>query len=183
MMILAELLDRFSPGAIGWTVLGVLGFLGAYILVLLAIKVTRETFGKKPPMSSVLREIYGKLEELKQNIEKEMKLLVVDKDLDEYKEEQRLRCVGLEKQISDARHSFDERANSDLRRTLETLKEITDRGEKRDLLFSGFSRHLAKIEERTETHLRKLDQYDSKFDNLLRDVSAATARGVRSAQH
>jgi hypothetical protein len=108
--------------------------------------------------------------------------LVSTKSLEAYKEEQRLRCVGLEKQISDARHSFDERANTDLARTLQTFKEVFDRGEQRDKDVGRLRDTIARLQERTETHIRKLDQYDTKMDNLLREVSKAAARGVREAQ-
>jgi hypothetical protein len=101
---------------------------------------------------------------------------------DRYIEEQRLRCVGLEKQISDARHSFDERANTDLRRNEETFQKIFKIAESRDTEMGRIRDTISRLQERTETHLRKLDQYDTKLDTLLRDVSAAAARGVKSAQ-
>lgn len=102
--------------------------------------------------------------------------LVTTKTLDEYKEEQRLRDKGLEIQISDARHSFDARANSDLKRNLEMFTDVQRRGEQRDTAIAEMERTIARLQERTESHLRKLDSNDTKMDNLLAQVSAATAQ-------
>jgi hypothetical protein len=106
--------------------------------------------------------------------------LVTTTSLDNYKEEQRLRSVGLEKQISDARHSFDARANTDLVRYEKAFQEVFSRGELRDKMVTELRDTVARLQERTETHLRKLDQYDTKLDNLLRDVSRAAQAGVRA---
>jgi hypothetical protein len=121
-------------------------------------------FGRKPSLTEVLSG------------------LVDGKTFKDYKEEQRLRCVGLEKQISDARHSFDERANTDLARTLETFKEVFTRGEQRDRDMIKISGTINRLQERTEAHVRKLDAYDGKFDAMLVKVTEAAARGVRQAQ-
>jgi hypothetical protein len=183
MPLFADIWDHFTNNGIAVVVLGAIGLLTVYVLAVQAIKVTRETFGRQPPMASILREINRKLEEVQKKIAQDMKLLVPVAELTEYKEEVRLRCVGLEKQISDARHSFDERANSDLKRTLETFDQIVQRGERRDEIVTGLSRVVSRLQERTESHLRKFDQYDTKMDNLLTKVAEAAARGVRSARN
>jgi hypothetical protein len=88
----------------------------------------------------------------------------------------------LEKQISDARHSFDERANKDLVHVEKAFEKIYLLGEQRDRDMGKMRDSISKLTERTDSHIRKLDQYDGKMDNLLTKVSEAAARGVREAQ-
>src|SRR4051812_37230855 len=107
-------------------------------------------FGRKPSLTEVLSG------------------LVDGKTFGAYKEELRLRCLGLEKQISDARHSFDERANKDLVRVEQTFEKIFKLAETRDEAMGVMRDSISLLRERTETHLRKFDQYDTKFDNMLR---------------
>jgi len=164
MIFLAQSLDRFSPGAIGWTVIALVTALALAALVLVVLNQGRKFFGRQPTFNQIL------------------KTLLSVEDFQVYKEEQRLRNVGLEQQISAARHSFDERANSDLKRTLETFEVIFRRSGERDKTVATLRDTVSRLQERTETHLRKLDQYDTKLDNLLREVSRAAAAGVRSAQ-
>lgn len=121
-------------------------------------------FGRKPSLNEVLSG-----------------LVSVPKFKD-YQEEQRLRCVGLEKQISEARHAFDEVRMTDLKRTEETFTTIFRLAEARDQSMGKMRDSISRLTERTDNHIRKLDQYDTKLDNLLRDVSAAAARGVRQGQ-
>lgn len=146
----------FAANVLMWT--GVFTMFGSLALIV------KRLFGRQPSLNEILSG------------------LVSVAALNEYKEEQRLRAVGLEKQISDARHNFDERANTDLARTMETFKEVFERGEQRDRDVARLRDTISRLQERTETHLRKLDQYDTKLDNLLREVSKAAAAGVRSAQ-
>lgn len=148
-MIVAEILDRFEPGAIGWTVMGVVAALGIVVLVLTALNQAKKFFGRQPTFDEIIKT-----------------LLSVD-DFDIFKEEQRLRAVGLEKQISDARHSFDERANSDLKRNLETFEHMGKRNDDRDKAVAELRDSVSTLHERTATHVRSLDALFNKCDKLL----------------
>jgi hypothetical protein len=152
------------PGSVEPWLLNLFALIGVLTLLATFALVLKKLFGRQPSLTEILSG------------------LVSVKTLAEYKEEIRLRTVGLEKQISDARHSFDERANSDLVRIEKTFREIFRRGEERDRAVASLSREMATLTERTENHLRKLDQYDQKLDNLLRDVTRAAAAGVRQGQ-
>ncbi|HWM26588.1 MAG TPA: hypothetical protein VNP98_17355 [Chthoniobacterales bacterium] len=164
MIFLAQSLDRFTPGVIGWTAIGVFTVIAIAAVTFTALNQGKKWFGRQPTFDEII------------------KTLLSVEDFKIYKEEQRLRNVGLEEQISNARHTFDERVNSDLKRTLETFEVIFRRGGERDQIVAKLRDTVSRLQERTETHLRKLDQYDTKLDNLLREVSAAAARGVKSAQ-
>jgi DNA-binding protein H-NS len=144
--------------------LNLFAFIGIVTLLAGLALTLKKLFGRQPSISEILSG------------------LVSTKTLAEYREEQRLRCVGLEKQISDARHSFDEARMSDLRRNEESFSKIFQLAEQRDRDLGKMRDTISRLQERTETHLRKLDQYDTKLDNLLREVSAAASRGVRDAQ-
>src|SRR4051794_36396443 len=95
-------------------VLNVIAWLGVATIAATLALTLKKLFGRQPSLTEILSG------------------LVSVKTLDGYREEQRLRCMGLEKQISDARHSFDERANTDLVRHEEVFKEIFKRADQRD---------------------------------------------------
>lgn len=118
-----------------------------------------------PPAANVAQPFIVSLEEK----------FVSAENFADHKEEARLRAVGLEKQISDARHSFDERANTDLRRTLETFADVFKRIENNEKAIGAVDRIVGQMEERTQTHIRQLDANDTKMNTLLREVSAAAA--------
>lgn len=160
-------LAQFSvppPGSEWPFVLNVIAWLGVATIAATFALTLKKIFGRQPSLSEILSG------------------LVSVKTLAEFKEEQRLRDVGLEKQISEARHSFDEVRMSDLARNEDTFKTIFRLSEQRDQSIGKMRDSISRLTERTESHIRKLDQYDTKMDNLLRDVSAAAARGVKQAQ-
>lgn len=160
-------LAQFSSPAHGteWPfVLNVIAWLGVLTIAATFALTLKKLFGRQPSLGEVLSG------------------LVSVKTLDGYKEEQRLRCVGLEQQISAARHSFDERANKDLVRVEQTFEKIFKLGEARDRDMGKISATISRLQERTEAHVRKLDAYDGKFDTMLVKVTEAAARGVRQAQ-
>jgi hypothetical protein len=146
----------FAANVLMW--LGILTMIGSLALIV------RQLTRRQPSLNEILSG------------------LMTVKTFDGYKEEQRLRCVGLEKQISDARHSFDERSNTDLVRIEQTFGRIFKLGEQRDRDMGKFRDTISRLQERTETHIRKIDQFDGKLDNLLSKVSEAVARGERQAQ-
>jgi LPS O-antigen subunit length determinant protein (WzzB/FepE family) len=153
-----------AKGTIEPWLLNAFAWIGVITLIATLALTLKKLFGRQPSLSEILSG------------------LVTVKTLDGYKEEQRLRTLGLETQISAARHAFDARANSDLVRTQETFREIFGQIDQSDRMVGELSKDVSRLQERTETHLRKLDQYDTKLDNLLREVSRAAAAGVRSAQ-
>lgn len=174
IMILSAIAAFFGPPLAAFTapppgtewpfVLNAIAWLGVAAIAATFALTLKKLFGRTPPLDEILSGLVGV------------------KSFGEFKEEQRLRCVGLEKQISDARHSFDEVRMSDLKRTEETFARIFGLASDRDKELGKMRDTVSRLQERTETHLRKLDQYDTKLDNLLREVSAAAARGVREAQ-
>lgn len=145
-------------------VLNVIAWLGVLTIAATFALTLKKLFGRQPSLGEVLSG------------------LVSVKTLAEYKEEQRLRCVGIEKQVSEARHAFDERVNSDLVRVEKTFETIFRLAEARDRDMGKMRDSISRLTERTDTHIRKLDQYDGKMDNLLTKVAEAAARGVRDAQ-
>jgi uncharacterized FlaG/YvyC family protein len=155
-------------GSIEPWLLNLFAFIGVVTLLATLALTLKKLFGRQPSINEILSGLVS--------------VKAFDNWRDKHVEEQRLRCVGLEKQISDARHSFDERANSDLARTLETFKEIFNRGDQRDRDVRKISDTISRLQERTEAHVRKLDAYDQKFDAMLVKVTEAAARGVRQAQ-
>lgn len=163
MILLAEILDRFEPGAIGWTIMGLVAALAIVVLVLTAANQARRLFGRRPTLNEILN-----------------KLVSVD-DHDEYKEEMRLRCLGLEKQISDARHSFDERANSDLVEAGKQFETVFRLIGERDKMMSDQNHIMARLQERTETHVRKFDQLEGKLDTALQVLPQRGRREPRNS--
>jgi hypothetical protein len=139
-------------------------WLGVLLTAASLALVVKQLFRRQPSLSEILSG------------------LMTVKSFDGYKEEQRLRDVGLEKQISEARHSFDERANQDLVRVEKTFEKIFQIAEQRDRDMGKMRDSISRLTERTDSHIRKLDQYDGKMDNLLAKVTEAAARGVREAQ-
>lgn len=146
--MIAEILDRFEPSAIGWTVLGVVAFILIVAATFTALNQGRKFFARHPSLSEILKG------------------LATIRDLEEHKEEHRLRCVGLEKQISETRHSFDERANSDLVRMEKTFLSIFARSEERDRTISELSNTVSALHERSQSAIRHFDALFSKFDRL-----------------
>lgn len=126
-----------------------------FILILATLALTlKKLFGRQPSLSEVLSG------------------LVTVKTLDGYKEEQRLRCLGLEKQISDARHSFDEALKSDLVRSERIFAEIFQSiGTMRD--------SVSRLQERTETHIRQFDSLSQKLDRTIERLPHSGRRDPR----
>lgn len=147
--LIAEILDRFSPGAIGWTVLGLIAALSVAVLILTGINQARRLFGRQPSFAEII------------------KTLCSVEDFEDYKKEQHLRHRGLEEQISGARHDFDERANSDLVNSEKVFKDIFDRSEERDRTITILRDSVSALQERTTTHIRSLDALFQKCDRLL----------------
>jgi hypothetical protein len=159
-------LAQFSgpPHGTEWPfVLNVIAWLGVLTIAATLALTLKKLFGRQPSLSEVLSG------------------LVSTKTLAEYKEERRLREVGLEKQISEARHAFDARANSDLVRIEQTFERIFEAGEQRDREVRELAGLMARMQERTESHIRTLGQYDTKLDVLRREISE-TVGALRAAR-
>jgi TolA-binding protein len=124
---------------------------GLAVLTLLATLAlqAKKLFGRQPSLDSILSG------------------LVTVGVLEDFKGEQHRRARGLEEQISKLRHDVDAALNSSIVREGERGKEIQTM---RDIV--------ARLQERTETHIRKLDRYDDRFDRMLREWS--TLKGDRA---
>lgn len=81
--------------------------------------------------------------------------LVTVAGLDDYKKEQHLRNRGIEEQVGALRHEIKNEYNSASLRAEERRHEIA---QLRD--------QVSRLSERTETHVRKLDQMDGKIDRI-----------------
>jgi hypothetical protein len=145
------------PGTMEPWLLNALGWIGVITLLATLALTLKKLFGRQPSLTEILSG------------------LVTTKSLDGYKEEQRLRCVGLEKQISEARHQFDGVLNTDRVNTMKMFEDILHRATKRDAIMDDMRDAMSRLQERTEAHVRKLDANDMKMDTLLREVSAAAA--------
>ena len=73
-----------------------------------------------------------------------------------------IRCRGLEEQISKMRHDVDAALN-----TAFVAAEL------RGGVITMMRDQVSRLQERTETHIRKLDQYDLKLDTLIRELPRA----------
>lgn len=149
MMFLAQ---TFTPPPAGseWSwILNALAWLSVIALIATLALALKKLFGRDPSFNQTIAG------------------LATAAALEDYKKEQHLRNRGLEEQISKIRHDFDARANSDMvaieRRAQELFNQIkTEAAEAREL-----GRTVTRLEERTETHIRKLDQNDARLDGLL----------------
>lgn len=144
----------FAANVLMWV--GILTMLASFTLVM------KKLLGRAPSLNEILTG------------------LVTCASLEDYKKEQHLRHRGLEEQISALRHDTDARQNSDLVRTEKTLAEIFVRLGERERTFGEMRDQISRLAERTETHIRKLDQYDTKLDNLLKDVGRLASRSRNS---
>jgi hypothetical protein len=145
------------PGTMEPWLLNGLGWIGVVTLLATLALTLKKLFGRQPSLSEILSG------------------LVSTKTLAEYKEEVRLRTVGLEKQISDCRHAFDAALNTDRVNVAKMIDAVMERSVERDRVIASLSDSMSRLHERTESHVRKLDANDMKMDNLLREVSAAAA--------
>lgn len=138
MMILA--IFEAPPAGTEWPfVLNVIAWLGVMTIAATFILTLKKLFGRQPSLSSVLSG------------------LITVAVLKEFKEEQVRRDAGLEAQIAAVHDETDTAFNAAFAREGDRERDIR---EMRDIL--------SRLQERTETHIRKLDQYDSRFDRLLR---------------
>lgn len=140
----------FAANVLMWV--GILTMLASFALVM------KKLFGRHPSLNDVLSG------------------LVNCATLDDYKKEQHLRHRGLEEQISALRHDTDARQNTDLVRAEKTFAELFARLGERERQLGEMRDQISRLAERTETHIRKLDQYDTKLDNLLKDVGRVAAQ-------
>lgn len=135
----------FAANVLMWC--GILTMLASLALLL------KKLFGRAPSLTEVLSG------------------LVTTKALVDYKEDQRLRSVGLEKQISSIRHDLDKSLTESLQREETRAKAIQ---EMRD--------SVSRLQERTETHIRTLDRYDQRFEALLQRISDAASLATKAVQ-
>ena len=149
MIFFAQSLDRFTPGAIGWTVIGLASALSLAALILTVLILGRKWFGRQPTFDEII------------------KTLLSVEDFTDYQEEQRLRHRGLEEQISKVRHDTDERFSSDMVRADRIFKDIFRRGEARDQIVATLRDSMAAMQERTTQHIRQFDALFTKCDRLL----------------
>lgn len=149
MSFFAQSLDRFTPGAIGWTVIGIASALSVAVLVLTVLLLGRAWFRKQPTFNEIL------------------KTLLPVADFEKYREEQRIRDVGLETQISVARHAFDAALKTDFVANAREHTEIIRRGDARDQIIATLRDSMSAMQERTATHIRQFDALFKKCDTLL----------------
>lgn len=117
---------------------GLLGLLSIAALILSVIVQYKKAFGRVPSLDHIIAG------------------LMTAKAFEDFKEEQRLRHRGLEEQIGKVRHD-----------TSDALMSAMNRGEERDKEIREMGRMIERLQERTETHLRKLDSFDGKLDRLI----------------
>lgn len=128
---------------------GAIGVLSATALILVVIVNWKKAFGRVPSLDVIISG------------------LMTAKEFESYKQEQHLRDRGLEEQIGKVRHD-----------TSDALMGVISRSEERDKEMRVISGTIERLQERTETHIRKIDQFDGKIDNLLKEVAQA-ARSVK----
>lgn len=146
--ILASLIMP-PPGSEWPFAANVLMWVGIVTMIASLALLLKKLFGRQPSINEILSG------------------LVSVGHLEDYKKEQHLRHRGLEEQISKVRHDTDERMNSDLKRTLESFQDIFRRGEERDVVIGRMRDSMSRLQERTETHIRKFDSLDAKMDRLI----------------
>ncbi len=117
----------------------------AVIFVLGGVVLYKKAFGRQPSLNAVLAG------------------LVSVPALDEYKKDQDKRFIGLESQINSLRKEMREEYN-----------HSKHQGEERRNEIQALRDQVSRLQERTETHIRKLDQIDNKLDAIWRNVSGKT---------
>ena len=138
-----------APGTEWPFVLNVLFWLGVISLLLTIWLTIKKIAARNPSLNEVLSG------------------LVSVSTMKEYKEEVRLRCVGLEKQISDARHSFDEALKTDFtanEKRFEVIFRLIAEHDKRN---EEFLKANAELQERTRTHVREFDNIKGQIERML----------------
>lgn len=149
-------LAQFSapPHGSEWTfVLNVIAWLGVATIAATLALTLKKLFGRQPSLTEVLSG------------------LVTLKSLEDFKKEKHIRERGLEEQISKLRHDLDRALTEALQR--ETVRERTIQ-EMRDAV--------SRLHERTETHIRMLDQYDKKIGTLFERIGEAAQLATRAVQ-
>lgn len=148
---LARLAVLPSPGTEWPFVLNVLFWLGVVSLILTIWLTIKKIAARNPSLNEVLSG------------------LVSNKTFDDYKKEQHVRDRGLEIQISDARHSFDETHKTDFvanEKRFEVVFRLISEHDKRN---EEFLRANAELQERTKTHIREFDSIKGQIERMLRD--------------
>jgi hypothetical protein len=123
---------------------GLGGLLLIALLVLSVIYFWKQVFGRQPSLNSTISG------------------LITHGAFTEFKKEMHIRCRGLEEQISKMRHDVDAALN-----TAFVAAEL------RGGVITMMRDQVSRLQERTETHIRKLDQYDLKLDTLIRELPRA----------
>jgi hypothetical protein len=127
------------PGSEWPFVLNAIAWLGVLTIAATFALTLKKLFGRRPPLDEILSG------------------LVTVASLKEFREEQGRRDAGLETQIAAVHDETETAFNAAFTREGDRERDIR---EMRDIL--------SRLQERTETHIRKLDQYDGRFDLLLR---------------
>jgi hypothetical protein len=144
LFALSTVLAAFTapfPGSEWPFVLNAIAWLGVLTIAATFALTLKKLFGRRPPLDEILSG------------------LVSTKSLKDHQEEQHLRHRGLEEQIGKVRHD-----------TSDALMAALKRGEERDRLISGLTEVISRLQERTENHIRKFDQLDSKLDRALERI-------------
>lgn len=154
-------------------VVGLVCLLVLVVLVLTVLKLWKENFGRTPPIDVTLgaKAEKGDVDTLKVDI----KGLAMSKDLDAIREENRLRCVGLEAQISDSRHQWREEFNAWLLGAKDRDEERAKRLQHLEQQAVAAGQSLAKLDERSVGISSQLTNLNSKLDRLVESRMAAKA--------
>jgi hypothetical protein len=144
LFALSTVLAAFTapfPGSEWPFVLNAIAWLGVLTIAATFALTLKKLFGRRPPLDEILSG------------------LVSVKSLNDFQQEQHNRHRGMEEQISKLRHD-----------TSDALMTAINRGENRDRLISGLHEVISRLQERTENHIRKFDQLDSKLDRALERI-------------
>lgn len=139
-----------------FVLVGLLSLLGGYALILTVISGHRKVFGRNPP-----------LEEDLNRVELNLKGFTSVKEFEALREEARLRAVGLEKQISTARHDFAKEmeglaknARADYEETSDHLTKLAEEVVKTRVTIGA-------LDERTKNVAGTVHNFDAKLNTLL----------------
>jgi hypothetical protein len=171
--VIAQIPSTPPPGIGEWLRI-VLYIVGVLLILLKAWEAAEKRFGHNPPIDHVIEQVNVNL-----------KGLTPLKDFEARNEEQRLRDVGLEKQISEVRHEVptikqfaqteDDHLRVDVKNSLDALrKEIIDANNARSRSVGNLHEQLkaaeiklAAVDADNKTLMRKTDSMDNKIDRLL----------------
>jgi methyl-accepting chemotaxis protein len=182
--VMADVLDRFTPFAVGWVVFGIIGSLVIFVLIGAAKKTWTESFGKTRPLEDQLSKHSSVLEDLKKSLtglapkeklDELMERLSSFATRDEFlvleiiiqtfitRKEMEDRFSMFQKQIDDMAAEW----RDGIKELRDSVQTISAGNETRGNLLHTLDERSKHSMEKVESLERKFDRVDTKIDRLI----------------